>query len=152
MDKFTTEETFAFNAVKDQLKLASYSIEQDATACTLNIKHNAKKSKVVLGQDNRATMQIKLTLTAGLLDVSKAKPLNELRDGGNVPSGAFTQAEKLLTAQITSAFEKCRLCGCDAFGIGESLQKHQNKRYESVKATALKNALLDIQVTFRNIR
>lgn len=152
VDKLTTEETFAVGAVKDDLKLASYSVEENKNACTLNIKHNAKKSKVILGPDGRATMKIRLTLSAGLLDVSKAKPLDEIRDVGNVPSGVFSQAEKLLTAQITSAFEKCRACGCDIFGVGESLQKHNNKRYKAVKDVALKNALLDIQVTFRGVR
>ena len=152
VDKLTTEETFAVGAVKDDLKLASYSVENDKSVCTLNIKHNAKKSKVILGPDGRATMKIRLTLSAGLLDVSKAKPLDELRDSGDVPSGVFSQAEKLLTAQITSAFEKCRACGCDIFGVIESLQKHNSKRYKEIKDTALKNALLDIQVTFRGVR
>ena len=152
VDKFTVEETFAFNAVKHELKLASYSIEEQDTACTLSIKHNGRKNKVVLGADGRATMQIKLTLTAGLLDNSKALPLDGLGDGGDIPNGAFQSAEKLLTAQITSAFEKCRACGCDLFGLGENLQKHQSKRYQAIKDEILKNALTDIQITFRSIR
>lgn len=152
VDKFTVEETFAFNAVKHELKLASYSIEEQDTACTLSIKHNGRKNKVVLGADGRATMQIKLTLTAGLLDNSKALPLDGLGDAGDIPNGAFPSAEKLLTAQITSAFEKCRACGCDLFGLGENLQKHQSKRYQAIKDEILKNALTDIQITFRSIR
>ena len=152
VDKFTVEETFAFNAVKHELKLATYSIEEQDTACTLSIKHNGRKNKVVLGADGRATMQIKLTLTAGLLDNSKALPLDGLGDGGDIPNGAFESAEKLLTAQITSAFEKSRTCGCDIFGIGENLQKYQSKRYKKVQATALSNALVDIKVTFRSVR
>ena len=150
--KLTEEETFAFNAVKHELKLASYSIEEQDTACTLSIKHNGRKNKVVLGADGRATMQIKLTLTAGLLDNSKALPLDGLGDGGDIPNGAFQRAEKLLTAQITSAFEKCRACGCDLFGLGENLQKYQSKRYQAIKDEILKNALTDIQITFRSIR
>lgn len=152
VDKFTVEETFAFNAVKHKLKLASYSIEEQDTACTLSIKHNGRKNKVILGADGRATMQIKLTLTAGLLDNSKALPLDGLGDGGDIPNGVFESAEKLLTAQITSAFEKSRACGCDIFGIGENLQKYQSKRYKKVQATALSNALVDIKVTFRSVR
>ncbi len=152
VEKFTVEETFAFNAVKHELKLASYSIEEQGTACTLSIKHNGRKNKVILGADGRATMQIKLTLTAGLLDNSKALPLDGLGDGGDIPNGAFESAEKLLTAQITSAFEKSRTCGCDIFGIGENLQKYQSKRYKKVQATALSNALVDIKVTFRSVR
>ena len=152
VDKFTVEETFAFNAVKHKLKLASYSIEEQDTACTLSIKHNGRKNKVILGADGRATMQIKLTLTAGLLDNSKALPLDGLGDGGDIPNGVFESAEKLLTAQITSAFEKSRACGCDIFGIGENLQKYQSKRYKKVQATALSSALVDIKVTFRSVR
>ncbi len=152
VDKFTVEETFAFNAVKHELKLASYSVEEQDTACTLSIKHNGRKNKVVLGADGRATMQIKLTLTAGLLDNSKALPLDGVQDGGDIPKGAFESAEKLLTAQITSAFEKCRTCGCDLFGLGENLQKNQSKRYKKVQATAFPNALVDIKVSFRSVR
>ncbi|MBQ8684948.1 MAG: hypothetical protein IJ514_02105 [Clostridia bacterium] len=150
--KWSVEETFAFNAVEHELRLAAYSVEEENAVCTLTIKRNGHKNKLVLGADGRPTIKLEITMAAGLLDNSKALPLESVRDVGDVPEGAFAAAEKLLTAQISSAFEKCRACGCDLFGVREKLQKYESRRYEALKDEALKNALADIKVTFRNVR
>ena len=146
----TKEETFAFNAVKNKLRLAAYSVEENGATCTLNVKHNGRKNKFKIGADGRVTLNIDLTMTAGLLDYSKALGLEEGKDAGDVPSGVFTAAKKRLERQIRTVFEKCRTSGCDLFEIISALQKKDKKRFESLKNTALDTALLDVCVTFRN--
>lgn len=148
----TKEETFAFGAVKQELRLAAYSVETDSATCTLTVRRNLPKTKFKVGQDGRATYRVNLTMTAGLLDYSKALPRQKTSDVGDVPSGAFGAAEKKLASQILTTFEKCRASGCDLFGITEQLQKHNNRRYEALKADALKNAIVHVSVRFQNVR
>lgn len=148
----TKEETFAFGAVKQELRLAAYSVETDGATCTLTVRRNLPKTKFKVGSDGRATYRVNLTMTAGLLDYSKALPRQKTADVGDVPSGAFGAAEKKLSAQILTTFEKCRACGCDLFGITEQLQKHNNRHYQQLKTDALKNAIVHVSVRFQNVR
>ena len=152
MGKLSEDETFAFNAVKKQLRLAAYSVEENGATCTLTIKRNTPKTKFTLGKDGRVTMKIALTMSAGLLDYSKALGVNEGADAGDVPSGIFASAEKRLEGQIRQTFDKCRAIGCDLFGINEFLQKREQKRFPALHAVALQNAIVDVSVRFRNIR
>ena len=152
VEKWTEEETFAFNAVKNKLRLASYSVETEDAAYTLSIKRNNAKTACKLGSDLRVAYKIELTLSAGLLDSSKAFSKTEGIDAGDVPTASFAAAEKLLSAQISSAFEKARTSACDIFGVLESLQKRENKHFEEVKNTALEQTSLEISVRFQNVR
>ena len=70
----TAEETFAYNAVKNELRLAAYSVEHKDNVCTLSVKQNTPKRKLKVGKDGSANFQIELSLTAGLLDNSAALP------------------------------------------------------------------------------
>ena len=149
----TEEETFAFNAVKNKLRLASYSVTDEQTdAFTLSVKRNTVKTACKLKNDSHAVYTIDIVLTAGLLDSSKAFAIDEGIDGGDVPNAVFIRAEKLLSAQISSAFEKSKNVGCDLFGVLEALQKRKRANFQEIKNTALQNAILDLSVRFRNIR
>lgn len=148
----TEEQTFAFNAVKKDLRLATYTLQTPDAACSLSIKHNTPKIKVSLGANGQACVRITLKLSAGLLDYSKALPVDKSADVGDVPSGVFFAAEKLLASQIHETFEKCKSVNCDIFGVGEKLQKHEKKSYPQIKDTALKNATLEVDVSFENVR
>lgn len=150
--KLTQEETFAFGAVKQELRLAAYSVETTNGTCTLTIRRNLPKTKYKVSADGRATYLVKLTMTAGLLDYSKALPREKSADVGDVPSGAFKAAEKRLLGQIHTTFEKCRAVGCDLFGIVEQLQKYQYRHFEEQKDEVLKNAILHVSVHFQNVR
>ncbi|MBQ7368115.1 MAG: hypothetical protein IJW60_00205 [Clostridia bacterium] len=152
VDKFSQEETFAFNAVKHELRLAAYSVETDDAYCTLTVRRNSPKTKFKVGKDGRATLRVNVAMTAGLLDYSQALPKERLRDAGDVPQGAFEAASKRLTAQIHQTFEKCRAAHCDLFGIVEQLQKLENRRYEELKTDALKNAIINVSVRFTGVR
>ena len=149
---FTEEETFAYNAVKNDLKLASYTVKTEENFCSLSVKNNDSKIKLHYRDGGRATLRIDVIMSAGLLDYSGSLGLENVTDGGDVPSGAFTSAEKLLSSQIVTAFEKCRLCACDLFGVGERMQKYKPRAYKEYKDSLLQNATYEIHVKFRNIR
>ncbi len=150
--KLNKEETFAFNAVKKKLRLASYEVETPEKAtCSLSIRRNTPKLTLKLASNDTATLMIKLTLTAGLLDYSLALP-PEKADAGDVPQGAFQAAEKRLSAQIVSTFEKCRSLGCDLFELISMLHRQENARFDSLKGEFLQNASVQVDVRFQNVR
>ena len=148
----TAEETFAFSAVKNSLKLAPYTIEKESAACSLTIKQNDAKLSLQISNEGSASLKIKITLTAGILDYSKALPIEEVSDAGDVPDGVFAAAEKKLAADITSVFEKARLNGYDLFGIQELLIKHKARSLHRYKNTVLQNTRPSVHVSFRNLR
>jgi hypothetical protein len=143
------EETFAYSTIKNELKLANYTLTREENACTLSIKHNERKRKLHVSKDGNARLELRLTLTAGLLDTAKTI---HATDAGDVPNGAFAQAERQLRAQITGVFDKCRNLGCDLFEISSLLEKHENKRFEALQADILQNATVSVGVRFRGVR
>ena len=150
--KLSTEETFALSTVLSKLRLASYSVERGDTACTLTVKQNGQKLKLKASENENFTLNINLTLTAGISDISKAQPIEQLSDAGNVPKEFFTLAEKKLASEVQTVFEKCKAVGCDLFGVRERLLKYEKHRFRDLQAIALERTRAEISVRFRDIR
>lgn len=148
----TADETFAFIAVKKSLKLAPFTVSRGENACTLTVRQNAPKLSLRVSDEGSAVLKIKVTLTAGILDYSKALPLDEITDVGDVPDGVFAAAEKKLTAEIVSVFEKARVNGCDLFDVRALLIKHKPRALHRYQNTVLQNTRPDVQIRFRNVR
>lgn len=147
----TREETFAFSAVKGKLRLATYSVAEDNASYSLNIKRNSPKDTLKINEQGNANYAVKVTLTAGLLDYSKALSLENGADVGDTPKAVFSQAEKKLSAQIQSAFDKCKATNCDLFGLLNAYQK-KHPRQTLKREEVLQNAHLELSVRFRNVR
>lgn len=148
----TEEETFAYNAVRNQLRLAAYSVEREEGVCTLSVKQNAPKRKLTVGKDGDANFKIDLSMTAGLLDNSYSLPLDEMADVGDVPGGVFAAAEKKLSGEIAALFEKTKALGCDLFGVRELLIKYESRDLHRFQDALLSNTTLTVHVTFKNVR
>ena len=148
----TEEETFAVATVLNPLRLASYSVEREGKTCSLTIKQNNPSTKLKVGNENNLTLNVNVTLTAGILDYSKAQSIENISDSGDVPKEYFFLAEKKLKGDITRAFEKCRAVQCDVFGVRERLIKYEKKHLKKFADTALRDVRLNTEITFRNIR
>ena len=148
----TAEETFAVNAATSKLRLASYSVDYQGETCTLTVKHNTPKINLTVGQEGDGSVKIKLTMTAGISDYSKALDLNKLSDVGDVPDGIFAAAEKKLAASLSTAYEKARAVGCDVFGIKERLVKYKSRKYHTLADTILDKTTLLVDVRFEGVR
>ena len=148
----SAEETFAFNAVKNKLRLAPYTLPKDEAACTLAIKQNAPKISLKVNENGEGTLKIQLRLTAGALDYSKALSLNQISDAGDLPDGVFAAAEKKLSAEILSVFEKTRAVECDLFGVQDLLMKRKPRALHKYKKEILKNTHAQVSVRFENVR
>ena len=152
VDKFTREETFAFGAVMNKLRLAKYTAPVQEETCTLTIRQNQPKTQLSIGQNDKISFKIRVVLTAGIADYSKSQDLENISDAGNLPRGALQSAEKKLSAEILRVFEKCRLSGCDLFGIQERLVKYEKKHAKRLADSALLNAIADVEVHFKSVR
>ena len=148
--KFSKEETFAFNAVKTKLRLASYLVAENG-ATTLTIKDNRKQTRVQLGENGQATMKISLNLTAGLLDTANSALYKQSKDAGAITAESLQAAEKLLKSQVITAFEKCRTLNCDLFELKQTLLKRRKNEKISLNS-ALENCILQVEVRFKNLR
>ncbi len=150
--RLSAEETFALSTVLSKLRLASYSIERENTACTFTVKQNGTKLKLKASENENFTLKIDLTLTAGIADISKPQSIDKISDAGDVPKEFFAVAEKKLAGEIQTVFEKCKAVGCDLFGVRERLVKYENHRYRDLQAFALEHTRAEISVRFRGIR
>ena len=152
VETLSAEETFAFSVVKNKLQLAPYSVKSEESVCTLNVKHNAPKLSLKIGKEGKGNVVVHLTVVAGVLDYSKALPVENLADAGDVPNGVFYAAEKKLSADIHSAYEKTRACGCDIFGISDLLVKKGKRSAYRYKDTIFQNSTISVSVRFQNLR
>ena len=152
VDTLSAEETFAYSVVKNKLQLAPYSVAADENVCTLTFKQNAPKLSLKVGKEGRGNVTIHLTVTAGVLDYSKSLPVEEIADVGDVPNGVFYAAEKKLSAEIHSVYEKARACGCDIFGVQDLLVKKGKRSTHKYKNSILANSTLTVSVRFKNLR
>jgi len=150
----TPEETFAANAVLNKLRLAPYSVTtpDEEIPCSLTIKQNASKIKLKVAQNGMASLKINLTLTAGLLDYAKAQPAQKAKDTGNVPTGAFSAAQKKLAGEILALFEKTRALDCDLFSLRDRYRKTGNPSFSKHESTLLQNTVAEVNVRFQNVR
>ena len=147
----TPTQTFALNVAKNPLKLAAYSVGKDEQTCTLSIKNNDQKTKLVVTQGG-SVLKVNVTLTAGLLDYSSALPVEKLSDAGDIPDGVFSAAEKKLSGEILEVFEKTKACGCDLFGVRDMLVKYKKRSLHDRADRILEELLPEIKVTFKNVR
>lgn len=152
VETLKTEETFALSAVLNKLRLAAYSVEREGKTCTLTIKHNAPKIKLETGKEDAFSLSIDLTMSAGILDFSKSQDLKELGSVGDVPKEFFSMAERKLSAQIQTVYEKCRAVECDVFGVRERLVKYERRKFHKHEDTAFENTRAKVTVKFQSIR
>ncbi len=152
LETLTAEESFAVNAVVGKLRLASFTTDTASGSCALNIKRNLPKIGLKVGKAGDGALHIQVKMIAGAIDFSKAQSLNETKDMGNPPDGAFAAAEKKLQAALTTAFEKAKGVNCDLFGLQERLVKYKSRDLRVYKDTLLPNTTLTVKAVFTGVR
>jgi len=152
VETLKNEETFALASVLSKLRLASYSLQREQVACSLSIKRNDAKVKLQTGKGDFFSLKIDVTMTSGVLDVSKSQSIEEIGDMGDVPTEFFTLAEKKLAGEISTVYEKCKAVGCDVFGVRERLIKYEKRRLKNRQDTAFQNTNAEVSVHFENVR
>lgn len=152
VETLQNKETFALGTVLNKLRLAAYSIEREGKTCSLTIKRNDPKISLRANHEDNFTLNIEVSIFAGMLDFSKAQTLENITDVGDVPKEYFTYAAKKLESEIKRTYEKCKAVGCDLFGVRERLIKYERRRFHKHEHTAFQNTRTDVTVRFRNLR
>ena len=152
VDTLNREETFALAAVLSNLRLASYTLDGNNQACTLNIRRNTPSIKLQTSDSNHFTLKVDLDCTAGMLDYAASQPIEKIGDAGDVPKEFFTIAANKLKGEIESVYEKCRANHCDLFGVRERLIKYGERRFHPQQEVALSNTRVQVSVRFKNVR
>ena len=91
-------------------------------------------------------------MTSGIMDFSKALPVENIADVGDVPTEYFSEAENKLSGEIARVFEKSRSVNCDLFGIQERIVKYEKKALKKYADDALKKSIAKVSVRFENVR
>ncbi|MBQ9118157.1 MAG: hypothetical protein IJY11_03030 [Clostridia bacterium] len=148
--KLSKEESFLYALVKNQLRLASYTLPYGQETYTMTIKRSSPSVKLEVGKEAKLTVE--LALTAGVADASQAKDLPDTADEGDFPKPLLQEASKKLEEDIRALFEKCRALGFDLFDAIDKLQKYENEHFEDKKDTLLQEVGLSVKVAVRGIR
>lgn len=151
VERLNDEETFAVGSALHKLRLASVRVGSGKTACTLSVKQNAPKIRLY-ANSAESTLRIDVTFTAGVLDYSTAQGLENFTDAGNVAPAYFRMAERQLTEVLLRAYEKCRLCNADIFGVQERLLRYAKRGLRYRKDEIFRNTTADVRIRFQNVR
>ncbi|MBQ8373979.1 MAG: hypothetical protein IJX98_00200 [Clostridia bacterium] len=149
--KLDKRETFALACIKTPLRLAGYSVENEGASNTLTVKNNRRKLKFFVDGD-QPKMEIKLTMYAGIADVSKSMPVEDIADIGDLPKGVLSVASEQLKAQLNGLIEKCRALSFDAFDAIGKLQKYEHKHFSTLKDSLIERMQVSLTVDFEGIR
>lgn len=150
--KLTAEESKTFSFVQSKLRLAAYTVELDGVEYTLNVKHNATKTKLSLKDSDRPKFEISITVTAGILDGSNAEDLQEISDMGEIPDGVLKTAEEKLKNSLISLFNKTKETNCDVFDCVQTLKRKEYDEYFTQKDELLQKIEPVVEIKFRNVR
>lgn len=151
VERLTQEETFAVGAVLNKLRLASYPISNKTETCTLTVKRNSPKTYLEITEQT-SSLHVEITMSAGVLDYSRAQNLTNFTDVGNVSEEFFRIAEKKLEGELYRVYEKCRAANCDIFGVRERLIKYEKRKFRKKEHTVFQDTDAVISVRFQNVR
>lgn len=151
VETLTQEETFAVGAVLNKLRLASYPVSNNTETCTLTVKRNNPKTYLEITEQT-SNLHVEVTMSAGVLDYSRAQNLTNFTDVGNVSEEFFRIAEKKLEGELYRVYEKCRTANCDIFGVRERLIKYEKRKFRKKEHTVFQETNAVISVRFQNVR
>jgi Ger(x)C family germination protein len=150
--KLTQEESKTFAFVKSKLRLATYLVKKGEVEYALNVKRNTPKIKLSLKEKSEPSLDISITVTAGILDGAKAQSVENLSDAGEIPSGVLSNAEEKLQTSLVALFEKTRSLHCDIFDCVETLKRKEYDEYHAQKSTLLERIHPNVTIRFENVR
>ena len=149
--KLNADESKTLAFVKNKLRLATYTLKSGEDKYTLQVKRNSPKVKLVFDGDE-PKLEIKITVTAGILDESGFESVQSLSDAGEIPNEVLKSAEEKLQRDILQLFEKTRALNCDVFDCSLELKRKHFERYESSRETLLQEIQPNVTVKFQNVR
>lgn len=150
--KLNEEQTFAFSAVKNKLRLASFFTYADGSNYTLLVKKNENKTSLTVDKNAQARLKIKATITAGIQDNSTPSTVTELAEEGDLPKNVKKSAEEKMKKTVEEVFFIAKNANADIFGATEMLRKYQSKYFSAYKDDLLSRIILSVEIKFQPLR
>ena len=150
--KLTAEETFAFQCIRNDLRLAAFDAEHGGVTYTLLIKKS--KASVKFSVDDYAVprLEIFVTVKAGLQDLSSSQTIAEIAVPDKTKEAVLKAAGEKFAKAVRSAFEKSRALNCDIFDVKNRLQKYESAYFSAYKDSVLERLLFSAEAKFEPTR
>lgn len=150
--KLTAEETFVFQCIRNDLRLAAFDAEHGGVTYTLLIKKS--KASVKFSVDDYAVPRLKIfvTVKAGLQDLSSSQTIAEIAAPDKTKEAVLKAAEKKFAKAVRSAFEKSRALNCDIFDVKNRLLKYESAYFSAYKDSVLERLLFSAEAKFEQSR
>ena len=150
--KLTAEETFAFQCIRNDLRLAAFDAEHGGVTYTLLIKKS--KASVKFSVDDYAVPRLKISVTvkAGLQDLSSSQTIAEIAAPDKTKEAVLKAAGEKFAKAVRSAFEKSRALNCDIFDVKNRLHKYESAYFSAYKDSVLERLLFSAEAKFEPTR
>ena len=148
--EFNEDETLVFGLIKNKIRLAEFTVEDERESFTLDIKNN--RSSVKFTANNEPHLDVKITIRTGISDFSNSVSRDFIKDTGVLSQEKLQKAEEKTTAFVMQIFKKCQTLDCDLFELLDALKKYEFARYEELKDEVLQTTTLSVTVKFKNVR
>ncbi len=134
-------------AITSKLKYAKYNVELDDDK-SVSLLITKSKGKTEFKKEEYPKLKIEVKMSVSIGDTNYIDELKNLSNSSEVNKNIIEKAEKQLTKEIESLFEKSKNSNCDLFDIKKSLYQKDYNDYYKLKEDILKNCVLEIQVKF----
>lgn len=150
--KLTAEETFAFQCIRNDLRLAAFDAEHGGVTYTLLIKKS--KASVKFSVDDYAVPRLKISVTvkAGLQDLSSSQTIAEIAAPDKTKEAVLKAAGEKFAKAVRSVFEKSRALNCDIFDVKNRLHKYESAYFSAYKDSVLERLLFSAEAKFEPTR
>ncbi len=150
--KLTAEETFAFQCIRNDLRLAAFDAEHGGVTYTLLIKKS--KASVKFSVDDYAVPRLKISVTvkAGLQDLSSSQTIAEIAAPDKTKEAVLKAAGEKFAKAVRSVFEKSRALNCDIFDVKNRLKKYESAYFSAYKDSVLERLLFSAEAKFEPTR
>ena len=150
--KLTAEETFAFQCIRNDLRLAAFDAEHGGVTYTLLIKKS--KASVKFSVDDYAVPRLKISVTvkAGLQDLSSSQTIAEIAAPDKTKEAVLKAAGEKFAKAVRSVFEKSRALNCDIFDVKNRLLKYESAYFSAYKDSVLERLLFSAEAKFEPTR
>lgn len=150
--KLTAEETFAFQCIRNDLRLAAFDAEHGGVTYTLLIKKS--KASVKFSVDDYAVPRLKISVTvkAGLQDLSSSQTIAEIAVPDKTKEAVLKAAGEKFAKAVRSVFEKSRALNCDIFDVKNRLHKYESAYFSAYKDSVLERLLFSAEAKFEPTR
>lgn len=150
-DVLSAEETLAFNLAYTATDFAygNVSVSENGENVTYNLKIKiTKKSEKVSDEKGVPVLRFSIRARAQIADASDAGSAQEVAQSSVVPAFVLQAAQDRLRIRLDAAFKKAQNCGCDLFGVCQSLQRFQPRLLQTLGENALSAAKASFDIRF----